>query len=272
MAARSYLSRIAQPLTAADPVVWSTPRAAVDEARPATRAASPPPAPPMALHRPVPEAPPAISVADPAERASPSVAEMSLAAPIPRAARVESGVIAPRFATARDAPTTAAPRSFDGGAIGSMDSLDALDVPPSPVASPDRAAAAGDRVAVSGRVAPTASPTIDDIAAFATGAAAPAPQPTQAERRASSLGVSEAVAAPSVSVAPPRAGPAAAANAAMSDRPRLHIGAIEIRMTQPPAPPPAPPQTQAPVVMHAPPAVAAPLARGYASRFGLAQG
>ena len=49
---------------------------------------------------------------------------------------------------------------------------------------------------------------------------------------------------------------------------RLHIGAIEIRVARPPTPATTPPT---PIVVQAPPAASAPLARAYASRFGLAQ-
>src|SRR4051794_31439200 len=49
MAQRSYLARLAQPLTSAAPLVRPMPRAAADEARPAVAAAAPPAAQPAPL-------------------------------------------------------------------------------------------------------------------------------------------------------------------------------------------------------------------------------
>lgn len=252
MAARSYLSRIAQPLIAADPVVWSTPRAAVDETRPAARPTLAPYSPPSASRRP-----------DPAVEAPPP------SPPLPRVAQDQPRLAAADFPLARDAPTAAAPRIPIAASIETSDRLDVLDPTPSPVArSPRDVGTAGPDTESRG-VASATSRVIDSVAASATGEAASRTPPSQADRRARDPEVSEAVAAPDASVAPPRTGLAAVASAAVPETPRLHIGAIEIRMTQPPAP--TQPQTQAPIIMHAPP-VAAPLARGYASRFGLAQG
>jgi hypothetical protein len=70
-----------------------------------------------------------------------------------------------------------------------------------------------------------------------------------------------------------QASPTAPASRTLRDRdapPRLHIGTIEIRASQP-APPVFPPQ-RAPPMTSAAPAAPMSLARPYVTRFGLAQG
>ena len=272
MAARSYLSRIAQPLTAADPVVWSTPRAAVDEARPAARAAlasqTPSFMPPRAAATP---ATPAAEFAGDLTTLPPSAAavEGPPSSALPLAARVQPRSFAPDIATAGDEPTATAVRASAAAPTEAARKSGVRDVSASRDAPPVLDAAEVGPVVVSRRVGSAASRVVDGVAATATAEAATPAPPSQTERRARDVAAPDGVAPPSASVAPPHAGPPAAITA-VPEAPRLHIGAIEIRMTPPPAPPP--PQTPAPIVMYAPPPVAAPLARGYASRFGLAQG
>lgn len=243
--ARSYLSRIAQPLTSADPVVWSTPRAAADEARPSIQAATP------AL----------------------SSASTSTAAPRPQAdtkGKTEETAVKATLSAAQARQT-----------LSSMDAAG----PPAPVLQET----AGEPAAPTG--GPWARTTPNELSAEVVDIAAPA-RPPSAGKSPISLAASKAgndqaidrtepsvadaawasdVASPPSEVSPsaaPRQRPGVAREPERA--PRLHIGAVEIRMTQPPpapAPPPSPARIQAP----GPAPASAPLSRPYASRFGLAQ-
>jgi hypothetical protein len=59
---------------------------------------------------------------------------------------------------------------------------------------------------------------------------------------------------------------------AKRELPRLHIGSIEVRVAQPPPPVPASPAPTMPAPAAPAAPAAAPIARPYASRFGLGQG
>lgn len=273
MAARSYLSRIAQPLTAADPVVWSTPRAAVDETRPASsRAAAAPLLSPHASPRPAAAPPAASAMPDRASAAAPPTAETPSPPPsLPAPDR--PGAIEATIAAARVEPITVSPRRSGIAPFATVERIDDLEPPPAVAPMMRDLETVDHDAAAVPSAAPAASRTIEDIAAYGTAETAAFASPPQAEGRRRALEASEDVVPPNASVAPPRSGPAAAAeNATILQTPRLHIGAIEIRLAQPPVPPPHQPQVPAPAVMSAPPAAATPLARGYASRFGLAQG
>jgi hypothetical protein len=205
MAPRSYLSRIAQPLAAADPVVWSTPRASADEARPAVQAT-------------------AADTGLPPSRTAAYPLDAPARGPSPpqRPAQTIAASPAPIAASARP------PRPALGGYV------------------------------VSSSV-PAGSPT--DGAPVAPNGEPEAPTQGPVDRPPVHAAAPERSAAP-------RATSGATARASVADAtPRLHIGAIEVRLAPPPPAPPPPARS-----LPAAPAAPAPLARAYASRFGLAQG
>jgi len=244
---RSYLSRIAQPLTSTDPVVWSTPRAAADEARPSLQAATP--ALSSASTSTAAPGPPADIKGESEETA----VEVSLSAA--QARQTRSGVddrgpptTVPQEASGEPATPTGGPSARTAPNDPSAQAVD--------VAAPVRPPSAGKppiSVATSkagnGHAIDRTAPTVADAARRSAAAGPPSEvSPSAAPRVVSS-----------VAREPEHA-------------PRLHIGAIEIRVTQPPAPPaPASSASLARVQAAGPAPASAPLSRPYASRFGLAQ-
>jgi hypothetical protein len=213
VARRSYLARIAQPVTAAVSVAWPVPRAAPEMSRPTVEAPRPP-TPRGPTLSPSPEAP---STAQPDARSA-----------------VEDRVEASRIADT-------VVRSGD----------QAIGVRPDAPAEPSQVEAA--YVVQNSRS--LRSPT----SVFDPGA------PTLSHARGTASG--------SEPRREDQASPTAPAARTLRDRdapPRLHIGTIEIRASQP-APPVFPPQP-APPMASAAPAAPTSLARPYATRFGLAQG
>ena len=244
MAPRSYLSRIAQPLVAGDPVLWSTPRPAADEARPAATTATSAPLQRKAAGAPKAQTPAATPSVVPAIiSASPAAIDaMPLEPPAPVASQA-----APDF---EPIPTS---------------HLDMDQAAPNPVAaSPAEATASVRSVSPTPTAASPPDPTSD---AFQAARAEPqvAPRPI---RRA------EPGAADLSSLTPAEIAPVSPAErAAAADRPdapRLHIGTIEVRSSTlaPVAPPLPAPAQAAPSARSA----ASPIGRAYAWRFGLVQG
>jgi hypothetical protein len=264
MARRSYLARLAQPLAPADPAVWSTPRAAAEESR-------------QTLHAPVRAAPRAASTAarDPAIAAEPA---SPLAGTLPEP--VGDTLSEPIADRARPATSLSeGARPIAGPPDGRRHSA-----PHAPFGTD---AAPIDTVAPLSQTAPPSHPGASRIAAPDTQASPPlratAPRPiSKSQRVQPSVDAMATEGGPDPREAPPSPASRATASATgpepaalptrptrTPDTPRLHIGAIEIRVSQPPAPAPPPPVAAATPI--APP-VAAPISRGYASRFGLAQG
>ena len=262
MTRRSYLSRLAQPLTSADPVIWSTPRAAPEEARQAvpsiihstptpqmaassstptaigktTRAAVPglPQQPPISTDMragSMTEARRARAVQRPSPHQPPRPSASMSASPVPATAAAADSAGEPARApqspraTAAEADYTPAEARNDVGALERPGASTAADRDSS---APVRPAEALSHI-----------------------------PPHTPRKRLEAAAISEPHSALTSAVRKPEA-------------PRLHIGTIEIRTSQPPVTPPSSP----PVVIAAPaaPAAATSIARGYASRFGLAQG
>ena len=280
MARRSYLARVAQPLTAADPAVWSMPRAAMDEARPSIRVSAPLPSrtsPPVATPK------PAIAGAAVPEEAAPKPQSAASNPPAPH--------FAPRFRTTPDGldfadmvrpedENTLEPAARVGPPTHPtpVEARNALEPAAAPVRSPSlstpagaskgrfqaptiTAPKAGTPKSVDGEAsANTAAKSLDmtkRLAAINEVAPRPSGAPRENAARAASSGESPSASRSALIVASGREAP-----------PRLHIGSIEIRMLQPPSPAaPTPVLVQAAAPAPAP----APLARPYASRFGLAQ-
>ena len=239
MARRTYLSRIAQPLTARDPAVASIPRAAAEESRPTVSAA-----PPLA----------------PLPRAQSANAE-----PI-REAAGERAVPYVETPASSMAPTSMPPpaRETSPPMSGREDQVAA------PTASHRGVARASasipHRLFSNGPSSEPAYSTASDFAAFGEAAA-----PTIAASAALRSKTLAQAPEPIVPFEPIPAALPAFGTASKRESPRLHIGAIEVRVAQPPPPQPTPtlPIKSASVVV---PSAAASLSSPYASRFGLAQG
>jgi ribonuclease E len=256
MARRSYLQRIAEPLRAGDPALFALPHPSPGERRPAaelptSRPAAPPPAP--ALHRGAAVAADVDAVVAPtADRAAPSPDAIVSAHPI-----------APAAPRAGSAPAWPAARPLE--AVGKREALRAARAQPrapepSPALAPAAAlATASPERALEGRTAATAASPGSVAVPARPAATMPASAETSAPRTISVARDPEVF--PGIRPPAPTAMP-------QSDPPppRIHIGIVEVRSA---APPPArAPQPAA----AAPRADAAPIARGYAWRFGLLQG
>jgi hypothetical protein len=271
MARRSYLSRIAQPLTAADPVVWSTPRASIEEARPIARTTQPAPARPADPTAFPPQSDPAA--------ARPTRSDWS---PPPST----SSAPAPLAAAPAPAPLAAAPAPAPGIEATTPESsaIAATRPPiirrarPNPAGNIDRPAARYGPISRGAppdfESAPLAPPLPETFDARAPRRADPAPLvpgPAHTETAARPVEANEvydhlAASAPESEVGAPRQ--VAPANRSPEAETRLHIGTIEIRVARAPTPATSPP---APIVVQTPRAAADRLARAYASRFGLTQ-
>ena len=281
MARRSYLSRIAQPLSGGDPVVWSTPRASADEARPTAQGR--PSATPGASA----DARPVASVVEKilADRAPRLPAPSRLDEPgRQEGGRQEGG------RPEREQPETGQPQiRLEDAALEPATSarhpltVEALDTRP-PAKAVDRSSAPEGLAAQVEHADSAAAPDpwTPSIPRPDTFARPPAPSGADIQVRANGepppAALRPADTAPHwrdagprddhVGMGPPE--PSGRAPRPAEPAPRLHIGAIEIRVTQPP--PPAAATAPAPIIVRAAPAASAPLARAYASRFGLAQG
>jgi hypothetical protein len=260
MPRRSYLSRLAQPLTAGDPVIASIPRAAAEESRHAVSALPPsahaPRFPNTARSPAVPErviqarpvlSPPADRPFASAKKPSPEQTQPSKAAHVGCAAHeVSTPVTDGRRVVARQAlPQQTRLASAGQGSL----------VSPRPLAIRASEATLADAPGEprGGQVSPPSPP-------------ASLPSRAKIEEPVASAAAPQHA----TDAAPPPRGLSAAREA-----PRLHIGAIEVRVTQPapPSPPALPPiATPTGIASSAAPAAASSIARPYASRFGLAQG
>lgn len=266
MTRRSYLSRLAQPLTSADPVIWSTPRAAPEEARQAV---------PSIAH-PTPTTQSATSTSTRTaigKTARDPVSDLAQQPSLSTDMRTGSMTEARRaLAVQRPSPHQPPGPRASMSASPVPVTVAAADLAGEPARAPQnprenpRATAAeaaytpAERRNDVGALERPAVSAATDRGSFAPERPAEAPShiPSHTLRkRQEAAAISEPHSAPTSAVRKPEA-------------PRLHIGAIEIRTSQPPATPPSNP----PVVIAAPaaPAAATPIARGYASRFGLAQG
>jgi translation initiation factor IF-2 len=247
MTARSYLSRIAQPLIAGDPVVWSTPRAAAEDARPTAtstttatvqrKTANPPAGQATARPNPIAPAAPASPLAiDAAPLTPPGVANTRAEPAVePASTHLEPAPTASRSSLSEDrmgnepGPTQTTTLTPEAGAtfeLGAFQPVHAESAPERQVAPPPAR-----RVEPAAATAPSSLTPTEIAPASASERAKPAPK---------------------------------------TDAPRLHIGTIEVR-TSAPAPIAAPMTAVAPAAPSARPA-SAPIGRGYASRFGLVQG
>lgn len=223
MAPRSYLARVAQPLTAADPIVWSAPRAAPEDARPVNPAAAPASvAERTPLRTPPMSSSPAVASGRRASSVNPSPTSSSGVEPLDQA------LLGPSM-TASDA----SPASIEKGATAQVE--------PAVGKRNGGAAARHDGAAASER-SPGSATTFD---------AAP-DGPARPRLRDTALVLPDVL----------------AHSRANADGGGLHIGTIEIHVAPPPPPAPAP----VPVAAIAAPPAGEPIARSYASRFGLAQG
>jgi hypothetical protein len=249
MAARSYLSRIAQPLTAADPLLWSVPQPASEEARPSIEATptaalrrSPATASPTskpAKAAPAPPTPTSTADAAPADGfLAPSKTHLPASEDRNEAVRpLITPTEWPQMDDAAPAPTALAPTAPAPGLRPGPLSFKAADDTPPSVA----------------QGAPIPAPAADARAVDRRENLVEAPWPDRRE-----------MAHPSSDRGP--MGPPAP----RAEGPRLHIGAIEVRASAPPAPitqPQGPPARAA-----APAAASARIGRAYAWRFGLVQG
>jgi hypothetical protein len=277
MARRSYLQNIAEPLSPGDPVLFSVPRAAADEARPAAVRQGPPggaPASP-ALGTPV-------LRRKQAGDAAPTIASTH----IPGAALSgpASAPMSPGFGGAGDAPITpgvpAAPVTAVAGASaeppGARD--ESLPIAIAPLRVADAfvpAAGSGSTIPMPLAGAPELPwPPLTHVATLGSARAAAAVSPDSPgsakipaviEHRTVAHASPVAMLPPVASVAPADRNGAAPV--------RLHIGTIEVRTTPPQVPPPAP---------HVPAAQtyardssvdgSIQVSRGYGWRFGLFQG
>jgi hypothetical protein len=284
MARRSYLARLAQPLTAADPAVWSTPRASAEESRQTV----------PAIVRPAPKT----VTAAPAMPIGKAVGEPG-AERAPRSAARADALLTPAAPNASRALATHRPSHPAGPPIGADAALPDMPMEVAPPVSPialvsqspiSRIPDLRDVVAAAPEV-----PTFPRAATFRpvpleTQGAAPSyetslsgadPAPARraedvspaSRRLTDSVVMPEPEPEPPTSPSrptPPRAPPSldAPRPTASQEASRLHIGSIEIRVSHPP---PAPAPTIAVAAPVAPVAVT-PISRAYASRFGLAQG
>ena len=273
MARRSYLARLARPLTVADPIVWSVPRASADEARPIAQAARPASA--------APADPPAVPLQNESATAGrvrsgqPSLLSTSSPPPATPAPAPEIGATTPDAeATTQTIRTTA--RSLRA-ATAQLQSAPTRR--PNPVRATERPAPDG-RVSRAGppdlEIAPPRSRTVVTVDAPTTSQTGPEPSflgPADPPTATHPVGATETLdhLAAHAAESQPRAPRREAPMSRPSEREaHLHIGAIEIRVTRPP--PPAT-TTSTPSIVQPPvsPAATTPLARAYASRFGLAQ-
>jgi hypothetical protein len=257
MAPRSYLSRIAQPLIAGDPVVWSVPRAAAEESRPAAtpslggqahRVPTPDPAtgPKPRPERSLTDAPrtqskqnasadPTPSFAEPAQRLEDSSKSIKTRPSVVD----ETPSLAP---TGRERPSTSVParrptvtKPLASRQVGSTETATIDGVLAAPVL-----------------VSETDTPTMPPKPKPRPDAT---PEPQWPSREETALA--------------PRTERAAPAQPVSAAAPRLHIGAIEIRAS---APPPVAAPAPAPIMAAAPSPAAGRIGRAYAWRFGLVQG
>lgn len=280
MAGRSYLERVAQPLSPGEPVLFPTPCATGDEARgEAERRATRTPPPRIG------RAPTAVQRRAAVPATTPS--EAANEAPAPPAD-------APSNVTGPPAPAAASPIFPIGGAVGAAfaaleraslsararEAPPAADVaasvvePPAPI---DQAAAAPapSPEPLSPPLLRAGTSTIDAESAVAPPPPHEGVEGAGAERRKApstftqspqALQETSAADASTPKPAParefwPTANPRSAGRSqAIPPAPRIHIGAIEVRTTPPP---PAPPR--------APASPSASVSRGYAWRFGLIQ-
>jgi len=227
MPRRSYLSRIAQPLRAADPVVASMPRAAPEESRQPPRPLDPPLRPRFS---------------------SPTAAGRT----DPREWQLADGLLPKSGARTSDAPTVREKPGFVDGPQDSHSPAAARTI------SNEGASKADKHDLLSFTSSEPLPPAKSSSVARRTNPRAPVADPVPAfERTVETL---------------PRSG-----KPAKREPPHLHIGAIEVRVLQPPPPSPAPIPPISPIMPShqgvAPaPRTGASIAWPYASRFGLAQG
>ena len=258
MANRSYLARLAQPLTAADPVVWSTPRAAADEARPLVNAPS------RSLQR--------APLAAPTTPVSGSVtADNAIAA----AAAVVANRIPITTAAVVDGARSALPASIATARTQRRNepkaALRPVETSPSLLPSqPDKPNGAPRTFKASGPIAEAvigSTEMVHPVSRSESGAAPDKPSATP-RRPADGTAPQTNIQSRGLDQEPRTPKRSSAPLVVKAEVPRLHIGAIEIRVSQPPAPVAPVPMAAAPTVR----APSAPLSRSYTSRFGLAQG
>jgi hypothetical protein len=269
MPRRSYLHRIAEPLRSGEPVLFAVPRPLPTEARAPVEAptisqdaAEPTRAP--TLHR--------RAATRGTIPATPDLSAAAVGAPVAAApCTLALGNTAAPAGIAR-APTSSAALPSrtvatidDPGAISRASALPPMlgepQMRPAAVAPSARAAARilASPTAPLGRAAePRHVSSSQRPAPFAPDLTAP--DVTMVDLAASSL-------SRPVSIAPAIARPPSTPASGAAPAPRIHIGTVEVRTTTPPAAPPAP--RAAP---EAPQRDTAPIARGYAWRFGLLQG
>lgn len=241
MARQSYLSRVAQPLAHGDPVIASIPRAAPEESR---QAISPAARPLASLQRPSSSG----AIMQPAD---------SWAAPKGPSGEPASGPVndvpAPPAAveqSSRSLPMTRSPASAEK-ASSILGCEGAARPAPKPPLSPALAAPSP--------AAPSPFRRTETVQA----ASAPKTEQSNVRFVAPPVHLEEAGVLPAPFISPAKPHP-----------PRLHIGAIEVRVAQPQPPNPAPAPPIVPVTGPIGPThnAPAPISTSYASRFGLAQG
>jgi hypothetical protein len=260
MARRSYLQRIAEPITAADQVLWPIPLPNPEDIRPAVLQSATPAAPePWATEL--------------------RGAEIRPAAP-PTLRR--------RMATVAATEPPIAARSQVLVARSAARAADTLAASARPSQKPDAAPAADDPESIPLELAsPTPIPRPESFRADAALAAVPpesypkissSVRPQQGQTSAFDVAADEpppfedamshAPPSPPFEPAPrPRGGDPLPGSEPAS--PRLHIGTIEIRTSAPPA---AAPAVATPAPSASPARPSQPASRGYAWRYGLIQG
>lgn len=263
MTRRSYLQRIAQPLRPGDPVLFALPQAPAAERRPAaglptSRPAGPPTAPAPRL-RPPGDAGAAETVVVPAdERATPSQDVILPADPI--AAAPPSDASAPRMPAVQRPRSTLASETHRTPPARAAQPEAPPREPPAFALAATRAVARGER-GPEVRIEPPASSPASAAASAHPAAAMPASAEASAPRVAPVAREPESF----PDARPPARTAMSATDAAPA--PRVHIGTVEVRSAAPTLPPRATQRAAA-----APRTDAAPIARGYAWRFGLVQG
>ena len=275
MSRQSYLQRIAEPLRAGDPVLFAVPRPLPTDARapieaPATRLDAAEPGRATTLRRRAASnaatraAPDTSAVGIGAQTTAPAIADTTASTPAPTviAPPPSHGIAATDDDAARRAPALrpaltetqlrpATPAPNEPAIARTLTST--AGAPPDRASTPRHSASTWTAApSASDSAAPDLAPpdmTVADIVAPAARpeAAAIAAQPPPA----------------AISPPTPMATPATGATLA----PRIHIGTVEVRAAPPPAAASSPRAAPA-----APRGAAAPIARGYAWRFGLPQG
>jgi hypothetical protein len=238
MGRRSYLSRVAQPLGPGDPVIASIPRAPPEESR---QAISPVFGPSASLQR-LPSSATNARAANPLP--GPKRASLSEAA---RQGTVRPAIHSPANQTSPSLPTTRSRGAREEPSFAGT----VVEAAPSPAKA----------VPVEVVSAPSAASDVTD---------APHPSAIELRRRRSNARAVD----PPVQLAesgqsiPPFISPP------KQEPPRLHIGAIEVRVAQPAPtnPPPVAPIFPVGGTVGRAPAAAPSISAPYASRFGLAQG